>query len=213
MKKIILALPAAALLIASMTVAGCGDSKDKADSVKNVRREASAHDAKTNICFVNLDTLYSQYNLAKDMFDENDRMQQELASWGTKQEQSIQAAGNNLQTRAQAGQISQAAAEAEARQLQQRYQTLSAEGQKRAEATQKLMAANLKRLDDSIHNYLVDFNKTNKYDAILTTAQGAVLLYNPQLDVTAEVVKGLNARYKKAAKAEEAAPAAADDKK
>lgn len=213
MKKIILALPMAALLLATATVAGCGDSKDKNDSVKNVRREASAHDAKTNICFVNLDTLYSQYNLAKEIQAENEKMQNELANWASKQQQGLQSAAGNLQTRAQAGQISQAAYENEARQLQQRSQALDAEGQKRAEATQKLIADNIKRLDDSIHNYLVDFNKENKYDAILTTAPGAVMLYNPQLDVTNEVVKGLNARYKKADKPAAAAAETTDEKK
>lgn len=99
--------------------------------------------------------------------------------------------------------MTQAAAEEEYNQIMRRGQALDAEGQKRATATQELIAGNAKRLQDSIHNYLVDFNAENKFDAIISTdITSPVLIYNPALDVTAEVVKGLNARYKAAPKAE-----------
>ena len=56
------------------------------------------------------------------------------------------------------------------------------------------MAAKQKALMDSINNFIIDFNKERKYDAILFRDAG--LYFNPALDITAEVVDGLNARYK-----------------
>ena len=206
MKKITVAISALAILFAGSALTACGgsDKKDNKDSIKNVRKDAQAHEASTNIAFVNLDSIYSQYNLAKEMMDENAKLETDLNRWASQQQQSLQSSMNTLQQKVQAGQMTEQAAQAEYEKIMQRSQTLDAEGQRRTQATQNLMAGNLQRLQDSIHNYLVDFNAVNKFDAILPT--GTVLLSNPALDITDEVVAGLNARYK--------APAAkADDTK
>ncbi len=219
MKKIIFAVPAFALLASSFALSGCGDKgKSDNDSVTNVRKEASAHEATTNIAFVNMDTVYSQYTLAKELNAESEKYATDHQRWANGQQQSLQNSLNTLQQKVQAGQMTQAAAEAEYEQIMRRGQALDAEGQKRATATQELIAGNAKRVQDSIHNFLVDFNADHKYDAILSTDMTSpVLIYNPALDITAEVVSGLNARYKSAApeapKAEEKAPAKAADKK
>ena len=58
---------------------------------------------------------------------------------------------------------------------------------------------------DSLNNFLAEYNKTRHYDAILLFAPGE--LFNPALDITNDIIEGLNAKYKKAN------PAKTDDKK
>lgn len=200
MKKITIALPALALLLMGMTACG-GNKKDGegADSIKNVRKEAKAHEASTNICFVNLDTVYQQYTLAKEMLAENTKMSTELESWANKQQQALNSSMQTLQNKVEAGQMTEQAAQNEYQSIMQRRQSFETEGQRRSVATQNLILSNEKRVQDSIHNFLVDFNATNKFDAIIPSA--AALLYNPALDVTDEIVKGLNVRYKTSAPA------------
>lgn len=202
MKKIILAVPAFALLVSAFALTGCGDKgKSDKDSVANVRKEASAHTATTNIAFVNMDTIYSQYTLAKELNAESEKYATDHQRWANGQQQSLQNSLNKLQQKVQAGQMTQTAAEEEYNQIMRRGQALDAEGQKRATATQELIAGNAKRVQDSIHNFLVDFNAENKFDAIISTdVTSPVLIYNPALDITDQVVKGLNARYKAPAK-------------
>lgn len=204
MKKITLALPALALIIASSAMTACGGKSDKAtDSTASTRKEAVAHEATTNIAFVNMDTVYSQYTLAKELQAESQKLQQDLQRWSTSQQQSLQNSMNTLQQKVQAGQMTEAAAQSEYESIMRRSQRLDAEAQQRAQATDALLAGNIKRLHDSIHNYLVDFNAEHKYDAIFSNdLTSNVLLNNPALDVTDEVVKGLNARYKSAAPAD-----------
>lgn len=219
MKKIILAVPAFAIIASTFALTGCGDNgKSDKDSVSNVRKEASAHEATTNIAFVNMDTVYSQYTLAKELNAESEKYATDHQRWANGQQQSLQNSLNTLQQKVQAGQMTQAAAEAEYEQIMRRGQALDAEGQKRATATQELIAGNAKRVQDSIHNFLVDFNAVNKFDAVLSTDMTSpVLVYNPALDVTEEVVKGLNARYKSPApaaeKTEEKTPEKTTEKK
>ena len=58
---------------------------------------------------------------------------------------------------------------------------------------------------DSLNNFLAEYNKTRHYDAILLFAPGE--LFNPALDITNDIIEGLNAKYKKAN------PTKSDDKK
>ncbi len=48
---------------------------------------------------------------------------------------------------------------------------------------------------DSVNNFLAEYNKTRHYDAILLFAPGEH--FNPALDITNDIIEGLNARYKK----------------
>ena len=50
---------------------------------------------------------------------------------------------------------------------------------------------------DSIQAFLKDYNKTRKYDFVMVKAGDNLLIANPKYDITADVVKGLNKRYKK----------------
>lgn len=200
MKKITVAISGLALLLAGSALTSCGgsNSKDNADTLKNVRKAAQAHDASTNIAFVNLQALYAQYTLAKELQEENTKLETDLNRWATQQQQSLQSSMNTLQQKVQAGQMTEQSAQSEYEKIMQRSQSIDAEGQRRLQATDNLKAANVKRLQDSIHNYLVDFNVVNKFDAILPTdSLGTnILLYNPALDITDEVIAGLNSRYK-----------------
>ena len=49
---------------------------------------------------------------------------------------------------------------------------------------------------DSIQAFLKDYNKTRKYDFVMVKAGDNLLIANPKYDITADVVKGLNKRYK-----------------
>ena len=49
---------------------------------------------------------------------------------------------------------------------------------------------------DSIQKFLKQYNKTKKYDFILSKAGDNMLYANAKYDITGEVLKGLNKRYK-----------------
>ena len=57
--------------------------------------------------------------------------------------------------------------------------------------------ARSKELRDSINNYILEHNKTKGYDFILTKIGDNILYANSAFDITDEIVKGLNKRYKK----------------
>ena len=54
-----------------------------------------------------------------------------------------------------------------------------------------------KVLRDSLNSYLRDYNKDQRYKLILSKSGDNVLYAAPTADITADVIAGLNKRYKK----------------
>ena len=50
---------------------------------------------------------------------------------------------------------------------------------------------------DSIQSFLRDYNKQKGYNIILSKAGDNILYADPAMDITTDVVNGLNKRYKK----------------
>lgn len=50
---------------------------------------------------------------------------------------------------------------------------------------------------DSIQSFLRDYNKQKGYSIILSKAGDNILYADPAMDITTDVVNGLNKRYKK----------------
>lgn len=55
-------------------------------------------------------------------------------------------------------------------------------------------------LRDSLQNFLKDYNADKHFDLILSKAGDNILLGSSKLDITQDVINGLNKRYKPAAK-------------
>lgn len=198
MKKIY--IPLALTLIAGMfggtMLSACGD--DKKDSKAPATKTSTA--AKTsnlpNYRYVDLDTVLAKYNLAKDYNDEMMRVQSSMESTLSKHESRLQNMAASMQQKMNNnGYLTRESYEADQRSLagaqneaQRQAATLQKSYQEQAFQAQKT-------INDSIQAFITEYNKAHGYDAILFKA--ATLYINPDLDITNEVVEGLNARYNK----------------
>lgn len=149
-----------------------------------------------NYRYVDLDSVLSNYNLAKDYNEEILRLQNNMQSEVKKHENNIQSLATTMQTKLQNnGYLTEAS-------LQQDQQEL-ADRQNKAQRAVANLQANFentalmaqKIVNDSIEAFIYDYNLKKGYDAIFFKA--ATLYVNPALDITAEVIEGLNARYNK----------------
>jgi outer membrane protein len=92
--------------------------------------------------------------------------------------------------------------EASYKQDQEKYASMQASAQKSVSQLEndfqtRAMKAQ-QSVNDSIQAFIKDYNASHGYDAILFKA--ATLYVNPALDITEEVIEGLNARYNKVKK-------------
>ena len=204
MKKYILS----ALTIALM--ASCNNASSKMDD-QPVAGNASGVGMK--IAYVEVDSLMTQYDFAKDYSVTLQKKSNNARNTLTLKGNALQAAVNNFQqklnnngfqSREQAASV-QAAIERQQRDLQELQGRLEGE---LASETAKFNEA----LRDSLQNFLKAYNNDKHYDLILSKAGDNILMADKKYDITVDVINGLNKRYKPAAK-----PAAeekqAEDKK
>ena len=197
MKKNI--LPVIAMGMAGMLVISCG-GKETNEVAKGVTHEkAKGVSTLPNYRYVDLDTILSRYNLAKDFNEEMISRQNSMQAEVRQHENSLRNLENNIKNKMQNnGYTSEAAYKADEQQYIQRQNSAQ---QKLSALQSEMESAAMKAqetLNDSIQKFIKAYNATRHYDAILY--KGATLYIDPALDIPDEVVEGLNARYNKVKK-------------
>lgn len=149
-----------------------------------------------NYRYVDIDTVLSKYILAKDYSEEMVRMQNNMESEVKRHENSIQSFASTIQNKMQNnGYLSEASYKAD----QEKFNNMQVNAQKAVASLQNsfetaALNAN-KTVNDSILAYIKEYNSKKGYDAIFQ--KGATLYIDPALDITDDIVEGLNARYNK----------------
>lgn len=200
MNKSLLRVFSASLLIAGLAFASCTQQENKTTSKadgKPAAKEAAAN--LPNYRYVDIDTILSRYNLAKDYNEEMLRMQNNMESTLKRHETNIQGLASSIQKKMQNnGYLS----EASYKQDQEKFANMQNSAQREAANLQNsFQNAALKAqqtVNDSIEAFIKEYNAKRGFDAILF--KNATLYINPALDITDEVVEGLNARYNKVKK-------------
>lgn len=191
-----------ALAIAAMMVS-CNNANSKMDE-QPAAADSSASGMK--IAYVEVDSLMTQYDFAKDYSVTLQKKSNNARNTLTQKGNALQAAVNNFQqklnnngftSREQAA-SQQAAIERQQRDLQELQARLENE---LANETAKFNEA----LRDSLQNFLTAYNKDKQFDLILSKAGDNILMANKKYDITNDVINGLNKRYKPAKKEEPAA--------
>ena len=198
-----------ALALAAVMVS-CNNASPKMDE-QPAAGEASATGLK--IAFVEVDSLMTQYDFAKDYSVTLQKKSNNARNTLTTKGNTLQAAVNNFQqklnnngfqSREQAA-SQQAAIERQQRDLQELQARLENE---LASETAKFNEA----LRDSLQNFLKDYNKDKQFDLILTKQGDNILFADKKFDITQDIINGLNKRYKPAKK-DDAADKKAEEKK
>lgn len=194
------------MMMAALCAVSCGNSetKEKTAQKNKTATAVPAPGTMPNYRFVNLDTISVKYNLAIDFNEQMIRLQNGLADEEKRQQNLAQNKLAALEKKAQAAQqlTDPVAMRSQLESIQKEYEDIQRSAQQKlAEAginAEKSMADNSKILQDSLTNFLREYAEQRGYDAILVNS--AAPYYNPALDVTDEVVEGLNARYNKVKK-------------
>ncbi len=190
------ALANCSLLAVAALFAGCADKQSTTTSEAVATTPAATQPATLNIRYIDSDSIGAHYNLAKDLQEVTIREYSKLENAQQSKAAAIQKFAAQIEEKARNnGYLSEASYNADMTKLnrmQQEAQTSMAAMQRKSE--QELMELQ-QALNDSINSFIADYNATKGYDAILYKAAG--VYFNPALDITKEVIEGLNARYNK----------------
>ena len=185
---------------ATLVLTAC---KGKQDETLEPTTATEVPEGGLKIAYIQVDTLMSQYQFYKDKVVELNRhsenvqntLQQKATTLQQKAAQFQRNYDNNVYTTREQVEGVQASLQREQQQLAELEQRLQQELALEADAAQQALL-------DSLNNFLKQYNAQRKFDYIISNVGNApILLANPQYDITAEVVAGLNKRYKPTAAA------------
>ncbi len=179
------------VLALCLALASCGKKEKPAQA----SQPAPVQSALT-IAYVDVDSLQEKYQYCVDgraVLEEKAKTYQTAIQ---QKENALQNLQTSIQQRMQNGQITTEEQYKNEVAKFEKQQNAYAEYRQKAEIDMAQEQGNFaKALQDSLDNFLAEYNKTKKYSIILNKA--VMLHADKAMDITDEVTAGLNKRYKK----------------
>jgi len=184
----------AALVGATVFFAACGSKNEEETTVETAQPVETTG---LKIAYVELDTLMSQYQLYKDYSEVLTRKGNNIQKTLAQKQRALESHAASVQKKYESNEFTtrdeleraQASIEKEQRDLAEL-----------ADRLQNEFAMEQARINeearDSIQSFLKKYNKTKKYDYVMVKAGDNLLIANPKYNITNDIVKGLNKRYK-----------------
>lgn len=197
MKKFASILSIAVLSVVATGCANTESSQETQSTTQPVQVEAQ----KGAIVYFNLDRILQEYDMANELRSvvetKVNSINQEVNRRGTKLEKDI----NEFRDKINKGLLTQSVAEQQSQKLaeqQNSFETYAAQKQQEVLEEQQVM---MNQIADAINTYITEFNAEKKYAMIIAT-QGDILatpvvIADAELDITDELLEGLNAAYVK----------------
>ena len=186
----------ASLLAIALLVGASNLSYAQVTAISNISEANAPATPSTNIRYVDMDIITEGFVLAvefqqwmKSTSDSMKTVVEEKYKAAQKLEASIQSKLNNNKY------ASRPAYEKDVKKYQDMVTDIQLLEKKLSEELQFESAKRAQTLQDSIVSYLKEYNVVHRYDAILYKSAG--LFFNSALDITDEVLRGLNSRYSK----------------
>lgn len=184
-----------ALAAVLLLTVGCNNKENDDQTASQAMEEVAGTGLK--LAYVEIDTLMSQYNFCKDytllMSKKGDNIRATLAA----KERALQAQAADLQKKYESNAFTTRD------QVERAQMSLAKQQQDLQELNDRLtnefameQAKYNEEMRDSIQAFLKEYNKSKKFDYIISKAGDNILLANKKYDITADVVRGLNKRYK-----------------
>lgn len=157
------------------------------------------------IAYVQLDQIIEQYDMANDLRavveTKVNNIQAEINRRGKKLESDVA----SYQDKVNKGLMTRSVAEAQYAKLQQQEQEFNNYANKKQAEINEEQVVMMNQISDAIKTYVDKYNAEKQYDMILCNQAGVpVLAASASLDITQEILDGLNAEYVKSKNAKSA---------
>lgn len=148
------------------------------------------------IAYVEIDTLLANYDFYQDISEEMLRKEENARLLLAEEASKFQKDAEEFQKKLQNNVFSsQERAQQEQNRLLKKQQDLQDLNDRLSNELAVESDNNSLKISDSIQSFLKEYNKTAGYSMILSKVGDNILLVDPAMNITNEVVAGLNARY------------------
>ena len=198
MKKYLLGI---GLMSLGMVITSCNKAAEE-DAETTETEDVQSVGVK--IAYVELDTLMNQYQLYKDYSEVLTRKGNNIQNTLAKKQHALESHAAAVQKKYESnGFTTRDELERAQAGIQREQQELAQLADRLNNEFNEEQARINTEARDSIQSFLKRYNKTKKYDYVMIKAGDNLLIANPKYDITQDIVKGLNKRYKRSAEVDE----------
>ena len=175
-----------------------GNGKDQLSDVVTGEQDEQSIDRDYSIAYVNIDTLISEYQFFVDKRDQlNEKMGESEAELQIKS-RNFEREVRDFQEQVNKGLITRTKAQLLQQELAQKEQQLYATRDNIAQELSEEEQVMLRQGLDRIMKFLEEYNKEYDYKYVLSQTFGSQVLYaDKSLNITRDVLNGLNEKYEK----------------
>ena len=150
-----------------------------------------------DIVYLQLDSLIVNYDMYNDLMTAFQNKVQGIQDDLQKRQRKLESDAKAFENQYQKGLLTRSAAEEQSNKLAQRQQNLQTDAAKKDQEIQEEQAVLNNQVYYAVKDFIEKYNEEHQFALILTTsaATNTVLNVNPGLDITADVLKGLNEEY------------------
>ncbi|EKD31056.1 MAG: hypothetical protein ACD_77C00415G0008 [uncultured bacterium] len=150
-----------------------------------------------SIVYIQIDSLMNQYDMFNDLKSELESKAQVIQDELSKKGRAFERDYKDWEEKIQKGLVTRAQAETQQQQLamrQQELQNLSQQKQLEMAEEERVL---VNKVMDALHSYLKEYNQEKNFSVIINSSatMNTVLQADSSLNITTDVVAGLNDRY------------------
>lgn len=155
--------------------------------------------ANNSIVYIQLDTLINQYDMYNDLKTEFEGKLASVENELTKKGRALENDYQSFNEKMSKGLLTRSQAEAQGNELQARQQELALLSQEKQMQLAEEESVMINQVMNAIQSYIKEYNKIHNHSLILTTtvATNNVIDGDSSLNITNDIIKGLNQEYVK----------------
>lgn len=200
MKKSLTKLFVASMMLGvTFSIYSCNSKEEKASATSKNNQVNTKSDKEENgkIAYVCIDSIINNYEFCTEHSKVLEKRMNNIKATLASKGKALQNSAINFQQKVQSGAItSQEQAQKIQASLQKQQMELENLQDKYSAQFEKERQKYNEEMKDSIENFLKDYNKDHKYAMILSKVENNILYADKSMDITEDVLIGLNKRYK-----------------
>lgn len=160
--------------------------------------DTTAVAAEGSIVYIDLDRIFQEYDMANDLRSVVETKVQNIQAEVNRRGQKLESDYKDFQDKINKGLMTRSVAEVQGQKIQQQEQEFNNYAAQRQNEIAEEQMVMTNQIVDAIKTFLDKYNADRKYSMILTNQGGVpVFTADPALDITDDVLSGLNEEYVK----------------
>jgi outer membrane protein len=189
--NVILSLVAGFLLVMHF-----GSKKGSTSGPKKATGDSSVINKQFRIAYFEMDSVAANFDMVKELKTELTNKEDVINTEMTNRTKAIQQKYNYYQNLAQAGNLSEAQSDVASKEMKSMDDEMKNRKQQLDQDYNNYMMTKQNEIKTKIEDFLKEYNATKNYSYIVSYEQGLFYFRDTAYNITTDVVKGLNEKYK-----------------